>query len=84
MANASIEQKHVFRGEMSPSKHIFDFARDVFARLWCFCIFAFSPLQTLFSLGKSVFDFAIEFRLWEPRFRSQNAFSTYASDVFAI
>ena len=78
-------RKRVFRAEMSPSKHIFDFARDVFARLWCFCsIDAFSPLQTLFSLGKSVFDFAIELRLWEPRFRSQNAFSAYASDVFAI
>ena len=72
-------QKRVFRAEMSLSKHIF----VVFARLWCFrSIDAFLPLQTLFSLGKSVFDFAIEFRLWEPLFRSGNAFSPFLASLY--
>ena len=53
-------RKCVFRPEMF-SKYTFAFARKVFARLWSFrSIDAFSPFHTLFSLGKSVFDFPIE------------------------
>ena len=78
-------RKRVFRPEMSLSKYIFAFARDFFARLCCFCsIDAFSPLQTLFSLGKSVFAFAIEvyarwkrFRVCERRLRSVKAFPPF-------
>ena len=81
-------RKRVFRAEMSLSKHIFAFARKVFARLWSFrSINAFSPLQTLFSLGKSLFAFAIDvfarYSVIALRATFSLGFFAFQSNVFA-